>query len=64
MADVKEGPFKEGDVVRMKGQVIPLTVKTARSEFIVDVQWFDREGHLHETELYARTLEKYTPQGG
>lgn len=59
----EEHPFKEGDVVRMKGQVIPLTVrKTGDNSMVVECQWFNREGNVCVSLFRVPMLEKYRAQ--
>lgn len=49
--------FHPGNVVRVKGQYVRMTVTVAHDGDRITVAWFDCQHHLHQQDLPADILE-------
>lgn len=50
--------IKKGDVVRLRGSNVTMTVEAVNGNGIVECIWHDAQGVLHEHSFYPETLQK------
>lgn len=59
---MREAIFKVGDVVKMKGSIIPMTIfyvnqKENEDKITYQCQWFTKEGILNQSMFYEELLD-------